>query len=163
MAFIFYTNQLLISLLLLVGLNQAFEPRCRTWPSNQNGTITTEDGAFYIRCEYKGTFSDGHECQFRHYANSDIYAPISMAKIYTSNAIGDVIGLLFGDMLYNFYITKEEMILSIPLSMPQIIRTCNIKAMPNPKSGKDFPQDFEKDNISLDIIAGYNDKLVSTR
>ena len=63
----FNINQLFISILLFAGLNQAFEPRCRTWPKNQNGTIITKDGAFYIRCEYQGTSPDGHECQFRHF------------------------------------------------------------------------------------------------
>ena len=150
----FNINQLFISILLFAGLNQAFEPRCRTWPKNQNGTIITKDGAFYIQCEYQGTSPDRHECQFRHFDKKQ-----NFERVYTSNAIGDVIRIDFGnpweDALYmNFHIMKKE---TSKNSYPNV-RSCNIRAVPsilsqNPK--------INDDRISLDIIAGYNDNLVS--
>ena len=102
---------LFISILLFAGLNQAFEPRCRTWPKNQNGTIIPkmEISDFYIRCEYQGNPPMDTN------ANSDILTKNRTLKEFIHQMQlenGDVIRIDFGypweDALYmNFHIINR--------------------------------------------------------
>ena len=93
-------------------------------------------------------------------ANSDILTKKqNFERVYTSNAIGDVIRIDFGnpweDALYmNFHIMKKE---TSKNSYPNV-RSCNIRAVPSILSQNPKRND---DRISLDIKAGYNDNLVS--
>ena len=137
-------------------------------------------GAFYIRCQYQAenTSIDGHECQLRHFNQYQIQ------RILMPSRANDAIGLeLLGkepkesytsklsqawDTLlqylvstsYNVYITKDVVSLPFVVSggVPyKVFRSCNIKAVPS----LGYPDGQIKDKIYLDIITGYNGKLVS--
>ena len=155
-----------ISLVILffVGVSQAKWMDCNTWPSNENGTIITEDGAFYINCKSEGAFNNRfeHECQLRHsdYFNS-YEAPYE--NIYVSNPNGDPIKISLwsrddvwdnsAKLSYDVYLVKEEgtSISSIvaPWGLSKV-RSCKIKGIP--KVGRRDPQQSINDIISLDII-----------